>query len=294
MVRREGIEPSTNWLKANCSTAELPAHFGKGAGMYSQAGSAQAGICPGADFLNQCIQAVFGPFHEERADFAALRPTEVTPGIITDVEALLRQARKRLKRSTEHARMRFGRSHLTGDDDLLKIAGKTVPVQDTTQTAVEIRENDETMIARKLLQCGHHIGKNLPGFRPGEVAVKIVKKGFQDVSRQGLGHHATKHVSNELQTPTTIIVSGWLSLGMQRSREHLPRMTERLHDLLGVRLQPMKSRKGGVRLTDRLRHTDERACGIKNQRLQWHEDTKKRSGCETAAPQVKNWVIWKP
>ena len=29
VVRREGIEPSTNWLKANCSTAELPARVPK-------------------------------------------------------------------------------------------------------------------------------------------------------------------------------------------------------------------------------------------------------------------------
>ena len=28
MVRGEGFEPSTNWLKANCSTAELPALMG--------------------------------------------------------------------------------------------------------------------------------------------------------------------------------------------------------------------------------------------------------------------------
>ena len=30
MVGRDGFEPSTNWLKANCSTTELTAHSGRG------------------------------------------------------------------------------------------------------------------------------------------------------------------------------------------------------------------------------------------------------------------------
>jgi hypothetical protein len=37
MVRGEGVEPSTNWLKANCSTTELPAQNPfEGPFMYSE------------------------------------------------------------------------------------------------------------------------------------------------------------------------------------------------------------------------------------------------------------------
>lgn len=85
MVRGEGIEPSTNWLKANCSTAELPALPVKGAGMYSQAGTVQAGIAHCVDFLHKHIEAVFGTLDQKSAQSRRLGTVQIAFLIIPDV-----------------------------------------------------------------------------------------------------------------------------------------------------------------------------------------------------------------
>ncbi len=130
VVRREGIEPSTNWLKANCSTAELPAHFRNGGGMYSQESTAQAGICSRADFLNQQVETALGTLDGKKVDSGLCGPLGIASGIIADVQTVLRLQADCGQRGLEHAGMRFGGPHLAGDHDLLEKAAQIMPGKD--------------------------------------------------------------------------------------------------------------------------------------------------------------------
>jgi len=76
----------------------------------------------------------------------------IASGIIADVQTILRLQAHCGQRSLEHARMRFGGSHLAGDHDLLEKTAQIMPGKNAAQAAVKIGKHHQTMIARKGVQ----------------------------------------------------------------------------------------------------------------------------------------------
>jgi hypothetical protein len=266
MVRGEGIEPSTNWLKANCSTAELPALSGKGAGMYSCAWVAQAGICPGADFLNQRHKTAFGSLDREKMRSGTFGTFRVAFCVITDVQAVFRRTASSGQRSLKHARVRFRCANFAGDDDGLEKPQQIVSAEDRAQAPIEVRQHQHSMIAREIIQSGQNVVKNRPCQRLRVMLIKFGKQIVERVLRKRLRHHTSKHLRHQCTPPATVIVHGWLPRRMKGRRSRLPHVTKGSHHIIWRCLDPVTQSKLSVGGSNRLCGPDKSACGVKEQR----------------------------
>ena len=79
--------------------------------MYSQASTAQAGICSRADFLNLQVETALGTLDGKKVDSGLCGTLSIASRIIADVQAVLRLQTDCVQRGLEHARVRFGGSY---------------------------------------------------------------------------------------------------------------------------------------------------------------------------------------
>jgi len=152
--------------------------------MYSQARATQAGICPRADFLNQCGEVVRGSFDVKYMHIAALCTLDIAMRIVANVQTMFWLTASGGKCGLEHSSMRFGGSDLAGNDDMLKKAQQIVSGEDAAQPTIKIRQDEQFVITRQIAQSWQDIIEHRPGLRACIMLIKVSKQTIQRVFGQ--------------------------------------------------------------------------------------------------------------
>lgn len=276
-VRGEGIEPSTNWLKANCSTAELPAPWPKGRRyLFTIVGPASLKM-PVTEVLHKDIQIVL-----RALDVKGLQPcipgaANVEKLIVADMQAFVRHAAGGASGRVKDESAGFGRAHFAGDDHRLEEPGQTMPRENAAQSPVKIRENEQSATIRKACQRVRNILKHGPRIRSGVVGVQR-REQFLDppgsVLRPGRDLEGSRH---EFAPPGSIVISGGDAavLGL---RQAVPRLAKCASHGPFVDAESVRTADSGINRSNRLAKPDERPNRIESDRPECRHELR-RAGC---------------